>query len=170
MQNSLPTTPYDKILTVVRTVRERDTTREQCEGFLKLLYTNQKGTLQTLLTYSFSDEMCAILLSMLKDAGISEDYKMKIQNFIIALSEYLETLPILTLTLSFSPTKDTLLTFCDWARQNLDTRTLIAYHTDETLFAGAIVEFNGVYKEFSLREIIPQYIQTNRDVLLHMLL
>lgn len=73
------------------------------------------------------------------------------------LRERVENLCKIQLTTSFVPNAVFIETLKDWVRNNLKKDTLIDMNYDPEVLGGAIVVYNGVYKDYSLSKSLDNY-------------
>jgi F0F1-type ATP synthase delta subunit len=71
----------------------------------------------------------------------------------------LKKLPILRMRIAFQPTRATIEHFSHWLQQNSDQHWVMDLVIDPELGAGVILEVNGLYRDFSLKEKMDQAVQ-----------
>jgi F0F1-type ATP synthase delta subunit len=62
----------------------------------------------------------------------------------------LESLPVVSLTLAQNPTISSLKHIHEWLKNTLKKQVLIIYKIDQNMTAGAKIEYNGLYKDYSI--------------------
>ncbi len=72
--------------------------------------------------------------------------------FITKLREELQQIQRLTITISFQPTLDLIKEINRWIIVNLKQVVVLDFVTDHTLIGGAKIEFNGLFKDYSVQK------------------
>lgn len=90
-------------------------------------------------------------LRLLRENNISQDSPELLKAFLTKLQDIVSTLPVLSLTLAFEPTEETLKVFSEWFLLNVKRQVLFTITIDPTLIAGAVISFNGKHVNFSIK-------------------
>lgn len=109
---------------------------------------NLEDKLSAYLSYQEKDEIIGIF----EQNKIDTNNISSIQNCLKNLIQEIETAPVLTLRLSFDPNTQTVSKIHNWLALNLKKGVLLDIAVDETLMGGAIIEYNGRYKNYSLKK------------------
>lgn len=70
--------------------------------------------------------------------------------FFKGLKDQLNSLKYLELTIAFEPTLESLSRISDWARKNIAEGLCLDIKRDKRIIGGAIVSYNGRFKDYSL--------------------
>lgn len=76
----------------------------------------------------------------------------EVVNFLNKLSEKINALPIVTITLAFSPRADLVTNISQWFTVNFGQPVILNIKVDPTLMAGSVISFNGKIKDYSLKQ------------------
>jgi|GEM_PF-1227657 len=71
------------------------------------------------------------------------------KDFFNQLKKFAQGLPLCKLVLAFSPKPDFLSKISDWVNKEAGKRIILDIYTDENILAGAIIEFEGNYRDLS---------------------
>jgi F0F1-type ATP synthase delta subunit len=91
---------------------------------------------------------------------IAASNNIKLQNqaeataFLNKLAEAISTLPTVHLTLAVAPKMQLIKTISQWFIATYQKTVLLDIKVEPSLMAGSIVEFNGRYKDYSLKKSI----------------
>lgn len=131
----------------------------QFRGLLKdldaSLYSKEKNTEKKVYKI-FNYHQASQILSFCAKNKIDISDRKQFQIFLKDLSEYIERLPNISITLAFEPREDTISEVYDWFLLNLKKPVILDVHVDELLIAGAVVSCNGRYKDASIRKRIEE--------------
>ena len=82
-------------------------------------------------------------------------------SFFTELSGFLDSIDKITLTLAFEPSLDFQKEIAQWLEKNLGKKIVCDFVVDERIIAGLIIEYHGIYKDYSkAAEIESQIIRT----------
>jgi F0F1-type ATP synthase delta subunit len=90
-------------------------------------------------------------LSLVRNNEINLEKNSILMDFIKQVLEKISTLPTVSLTLAFEPQKDTLHALSEWFILNINHQVLLDINIDPKLIAGAAINFNGKYKDYSAK-------------------
>lgn len=76
------------------------------------------------------------------------------KQFLIRLQDAIKNIPVLHLTISFSPTLQLINQISDWLILNMPHHVILDFTIDRTLIGGAKVGFQGKYIDHSLKKQI----------------
>jgi F0F1-type ATP synthase delta subunit len=83
-----------------------------------------------------------------KNGYISSELEAQ-KDFFNQLKKFAQGLPICKLTLAFNPRPDFLSKISDWINKETGKRIILDIYTNENILAGASIEFEGNYRDFS---------------------
>lgn len=86
--------------------------------------------------------------------SISMSNAKEMSTFLNGLTKYIEGLPSVTLILAFSPSEKQLKEMQGWMEQNLNKKILLHTVFDPSVIAGMVVQYDGVYKDYSLNNYL----------------
>ena len=76
-----------------------------------------------------------------------------IKEFVSKLIEYIQTLPVLSITIAFEPQRETLETIAQWFVNQLKTQLLLELTVDQRILAGATMSFKGKFLDYSIKSV-----------------
>lgn len=86
-----------------------------------------------------------------------------VESLLDQLENKLKKLKEIDLTIAFTPSKSSIEKIYSWVSRNLGVNIVINLNIDPELLAGAIINFNGIYKELSLKKLIETGFLTKKD-------
>lgn len=101
-------------------------------------------------------------ISLLRDCSVNTNSVADLKSFIEKLQEKISTMSIVSLTLAFEPTEQTMQVLSDWFLLN-KKQILLEVKVDPSIIGGAIIAFQGKYKDFSIK---PKFDQIVNEVAL----
>ena len=139
------------ILQHIRTTQEADILLAKIEEMLDALYQlNQPG-----FTQIFAGEMPSTLSKVLQDSmhheGITFAKSAEMKNFLTGLKQLLQTTAVLTLTISFPPSDETISVIAAKAKELYGIQTILEINVQESILGGAMIIINGKYLDYSLQ-------------------
>lgn len=120
-----------------------------------------------LLRDSVREKTARLINIFLKSLQNNDTASLK--TLIETLKKEIMALKIVSFTLSFDPSEDTILRLSRWAREVLKDSVLIEIKVDKFLLGGVIVVYEGVYKDYSVRRILESKFSKDRGELLKLL-
>ncbi|OGH16212.1 MAG: hypothetical protein A3C30_02505 [Candidatus Levybacteria bacterium RIFCSPHIGHO2_02_FULL_40_18] len=81
------------------------------------------------------------------------------------LKKALDQLVIMKLTLAFEPSEQTIKKIVTFIRENLDEKTIFEICQQPNILGGAILEFKGLYRDYSLKTRLEEIFKSKRDEL-----
>jgi flagellar biosynthesis/type III secretory pathway protein FliH len=125
----------------------------------------EAGTFSTKKSYEeqvheqFSLFLAESLLQTSKDLKVSTESPASIQKFLRDLQERLKKLPQVSIRLAITPNDDTLRSISKWFDATLGEKTLVSFVVDPALLGGVVIEWNGIYLDYSLKKRLAQVLQ-----------
>ena len=83
--------------------------------------------------------------------------------YLRGLKEALKKLRVLSITLAYDPTLSSIEKIHDWVRKNIGPGIILEISVNPTLFAGAIVVYEGKYRDLTFRKKFTDEFQENRE-------
>ena len=77
------------------------------------------------------------------------------------LKKYLEVLPVVRLTIAFSPSQDFITGLSEWLKKEAGKRIILEILVKEDLVGGLIVEYGGEYRDYSLARKLDELLEKN---------
>ena len=137
---------YSEILESVITKKDLDLLWQEVDILLASSYKEGKENFDSAL----KEKVRYTTASLIKDELNKIDLNKV--DYLKGLHQCLTKFSLLKLTLAREPSERSLLTIIDWARNNISINIVIDINIDESIISGAIIIFQGKYKDFSLRK------------------
>ena len=71
------------------------------------------------------------------------------------------------MSLAIDPTPETIDRLFDWVKKNLGEGIVLDIDKDESILGGAIISFDGIYNDLSLRKTLEGIFQTKKDEIMN---
>jgi len=137
---------YTSLFRSVTTVEESKDLIMQLEELSGSLFSKKSKDVFDNLQLSIKNEVEIAIKE--QDAEITD--ATKLQELLNSMIEYIQGLSVLSLTLAVSPTSKQLHEMSDWLERSTGKKILLNIMVDHTVIAGAKIQYNGVYKNYSL--------------------
>ncbi len=138
----------------ILTTADRDTALEQIETLGKVLYKTELADFNKVLDKETSRELSEVIRGELGD---NREDRGKIREALSTLSSELQKMPVLSLTLSFTPSGKMSQNLTRRARELFGPEAILELHKDPAVLAGAQVAIGGVYVDNTVRRKLEEY-------------
>ena len=98
-------------------------------------------------------------ISLLRENRMNNASQDSLKEALENMQEVVRNLPTVTLTIAFEPNQETLKAFLQWFLFNLNKQVLIDIQVERALIAGATVNCNGKFKDFSVKPLFDEIIK-----------
>lgn len=142
---------YSSILNLIKTTDDVERVSDELEVLLSSLYKTKNG-FKTALKKSVSIELAKVIKDL---GGEAADLAGLLKN----IQSYIKGLPVLKITLSFSPTQD-------FIEKMTTQKYIIDLSKDTSILGGAVISVNGRYKDYSLRKALERTFEEKRNVII----
>jgi F0F1-type ATP synthase delta subunit len=135
------------------------TTKAEANDFLSRLNATTEKLFQTnfnlhkVLTEQFGVTKSDRFLSLLLNNNINAESLPAVKDFLHKLQEQVTQLPVLSITIAFEPSQQTLASLSEWFLVNLKKQMLFDITVDKRLVAGAMINYNGKHLDFSVQPV-----------------
>ena len=82
------------------------------------------------------------------------------------LNEQLKKFKPIKLTIAFEPSYESIENIYNWVLEALDNSYILDIEVNESILGGAIVVFNGQYRDSSLKKTLREIFETKREEIL----
>jgi F0F1-type ATP synthase delta subunit len=106
--------------------------------------------LEKTLMEQFGIEKKEKFITLLRDNKVNTDSASVLKEFLEKMQEKTSSLPVLTLTIAFEPTDQSLRSFSEWLLLNNNKHILLDIEVEKNLVAGASITYNGKYANYSI--------------------
>lgn len=139
---------------------------EDIEETKRWIYKSGKKSLSEKIKGRVSEDFRS-LISQLEVTGELSIIRKELAAFFKGAVEYAEKIPVVKLTLAFFPADEFLKKITNWLTVELGKKAVVDINVDEKIIAGAAIEYDGEYRDFSfaakLDEVIEQEIMNRLE-------
>jgi F0F1-type ATP synthase delta subunit len=155
-------TPAD-ILVLIRIKDEANEFQKQLDNLLNVLFTDTP--FETLLREHISYEKQEKLLTLFSKEHINTKQLAEVQACIQEIKKNIAKIPVLTLAIAFPPQQKLLEIIATWFMVNTKKPVLLDIAVNKSLIGGAVIEYKGLFKDYSLKRILEEKYQQGDLVL-----
>lgn len=154
---------YFEILSQVRTKQDVLRLIEEVEILLESLYEDQGR--------GFDRTIASKVRARVSDAISDEINKSKAdkKSYLLGLEKKLKGLKEVRLTLAFEPSSASIDKFNDFIKKNVGEEVVLDLSFDPKLIGGAIVTYDGEYRDFSINRFFEEEFTQNKKMVLELL-
>lgn len=109
--------------------------------------------LEKSLTKEFGLEKKDKFINVLRDIGLTDSSTENLKQLLEQMQVLVKKIPVLSMTIAFEPDDNTLKAFLQWFLFSLNKQVLIDIHVDKSLIAGATLNYNGKFKDYSIKPL-----------------
>lgn len=145
-------------------------TREQLEEFsleidniLSNLFKVKNRNIEEVLGKTVGQRTIQIIKKLLQENKIdSSDYD-SLDKLLNSIKQDLKKIRILKMSLAIDPTNEIVDHLFNWVKKNLGEGIILDIDRDETILGGAIISFDGRYKDFSLKRNLEEIFRDKKS-------
>ncbi|KKR50745.1 MAG: hypothetical protein UT84_C0007G0016 [Candidatus Curtissbacteria bacterium GW2011_GWA1_40_16] len=130
---------------------------EQLEGLKRFLFKDKEGTISR-KAGTFLSSNIASILSQLETLGLEPGDDEKQLQLLDAIIEYLTNMPKVKVTLAFEPSITFVNNLNSVVSKEIGQKVILDISVNQFIFAGAVFEYNGKVKDYSLGQKVDDYI------------
>ncbi|MGI5826508.1 MAG: F0F1 ATP synthase subunit delta [Patescibacteria group bacterium] len=156
---------YSVILDLVNTKSEANDLIKQLDGLIESLY-EVKGSVESKMNKNLTQELKEALLKVCRKNKVDLNNAIAFQKFLESLKIAVQKIPLAKLSFAFEPNGDIIKKIASWIAVNLKEKVLIEIEVNPAIIGGLLIEFNGNYKDYSLRNKLSDFFK-NRELLLN---
>ena len=148
MKNVINLLPISAYLSTGFHVREVTAALDKLQGEY---FKNNQPFLETLekeIPFPLSES----LKKLARENDVRMDNREEVDNFLSRLRDDIQSIPRLTITLSFEPTLELIKEINQWIIVNLKAAIVLEFGVDKTLVGGAQVAYKGKFVDHSLKK------------------
>lgn len=123
------------------------------ETFSEMMYKTD-FQVENALTELFGMQKKEKFLTLLRENNIAIDSPSSLKDFTTKVKMKIAQLPVFSFTIAFEPKEITLKAIADWFAVNLKKQMIFDFTVDTSLIAGATINYNGKFKDYSLKQPI----------------
>ncbi|GAF70006.1 unnamed protein product [marine sediment metagenome] len=156
---------YSHILSKIKTTEEADKLNEEIDLLLNSFFEEREPG-QTGFDYALKNKVRAWLSSILSEELSKEGVDTEF--FLEELKKKLTTFKILKLDLAFEPTEAVIERMSLFARKNISEDVLLEINHLPNLIGGAVIIYEGEYRDFSLKKPVEEEFRKNREEIMEL--
>lgn len=153
---------YSDILRSIRTVDNVGQISFEIDTMLESVFKTQKKTFEKSLG-SISTRTSQAITATLRKEKIDLENKTLIKDFLMGLKDQIRNLKSIEITLPFYPSEEMIENLFSWVLKNLGFGIILNIKEDREIIGGAIISFNGKYKDYSLKKKIDEAFATKKQ-------
>lgn len=162
-------TQFSPILNRIYTKEDADAFVSSVDTFLSQLYTNSGSDTVTLIKKTLPPETLDTVQNALYAQKISPLDKERIHVFFTHLKEVMRKLKIFKLTLVFNPPYAFIQKLHVWIQENIGIDIILSIQKDPALIGGTVIEYGGIYRDYSLRKQLDEVFEKKRNEILKLI-
>lgn len=102
--------------------------------------------------------------ALAKSRQVDLSNRQQAENFFESLKQELTQIPLIGLTVGFTPSKESVAAIASWVHTNVSNKLILDITVDKEILGGATISFNGFYKDLSLKKVLDDIYKNNREV------
>jgi len=148
------------LLNLMTTRTEANEITKQLETLTESLY-EVKSSVEKNMDKILTQEVKEALKQVCRENEVDFKNVLAFQKFLENLKLTVAALPAARLTFAFEPKASTIKKIGLWMENNLKEKILVETEVNPAIVGGLLIEFNGNYKDYSLREKLSSYFKGN---------
>ena len=136
---------YNELIDQIKTKREVQEMEYEIEILSEAAYSTEKGVFEHAMENRVRSWVASGIKAGAKKAGVS------IAEYLKGLEKALDSLNSMRLSLAFEPSNKQLTSIHAWVTSNIGKGIILETKYNPRLAAGAIINYNGEYRDFSVR-------------------
>lgn len=116
---------------------------------------NFEANLDKLLTHEQKEQV----LALARAKGVNLSQVSQIKSFLQNLTKEINSLPVIDLTMAYSPKEKSLEDIHNWFYINFKKSVLLNINVDKKIIGGAVVAFKGKYYDYSVLKRLDQQLK-----------
>jgi F0F1-type ATP synthase delta subunit len=99
------------------------------------------------------------LISIMRENTINTESRENVKLFLQKIHDAVAALPVLSITIAFEPQEKTLKALSEWFLINMKKQVVFDFTVDRKVVAGATLNYNGKFFDFSIRPVVERILQ-----------
>lgn len=149
---------YQKFVENTFTTEALNARVEDIEETKRWIYKSAHKPLNEKIKSSVSENFRS-LVAQLEVAGELPNARKELATFFKGAIDYAEKIPSVKLTLAFFPSPEFLKKITDWLAAELGRKAVVDISMDEKIIAGATIEYDGEYRDYSFAAKLDEVIE-----------
>lgn len=146
----------DIMISLIRTIRtkeEKDKLRDQMIMLEGSLFRSGSEGFEKILKTKLPEHIASVMRDILSGSSLKENPEAT-RKFFEELKHTIDALPLLKLSMAFSPSEEMIQRLHEWIAENLGVGIVLDISYDTLILGGARMIFQGKYKESTLSQMI----------------
>ena len=153
---------YFDLITSLKTTREVDDLSLEIDNLMFALFKSEKMSLEKALS-SISSNSANRITEIFEKNNLDMIDKEQVSDFLDTLKDLIKKFKVIKLILAFDPTRETIENIAEYVSENIGIGYILDIEVLESVLAGAVVMFNGKYKDFTLRKSLEETFRDKRE-------
>ena len=158
---------FNDILGDIKTVGELDNFLAEIENVLASLFKVKNKSIEEILDKTAGKSTAGQIKKLMANNKINPSDYSSVEKLLNNIKEAFKKIQILKISLAVDPSEEMIGHIFDWVKENLGKGIILDIDKDESILGGAIISFNGTYKDFSLRRALEEIFQTKKDEIMN---
>lgn len=142
------------VLSLIKTTQEQSLFEDELNSLKNALYQNEDRFNEVL--NGLRPQIAKALVTELSANSVSKE------DYLNSLTEELQKMPAIGLTLAFEPSVATINKIYEWITNQTTTPTLIDIDVNPRILGGVIIVSRGTYSDFSVKKTVDRYFEEHR--------
>lgn len=156
---------YFDLITSLKTTEEVDNLASEIDSLQTSLFKSEKVTFEEVLATISTTNAEKIMQAFSKN-NLDVNNKEVIRDFLDTLKDLIKKFKIIKLVLAFDPTRKTIEKIHNFVKESVGVGYILDIEISESIMGGAIVMFNGKYKDFTLNKSLEEvFVNKNEEIL-----
>lgn len=156
---------YFDLITSLKTTEEVDNLALEIDNLQTSLFISPKMSLDKAIE-SISQTGAKKIMEIFSKNNLDVSNKELIRDFLQTLKDLIKKFKVVKLILAFDPSLKTIQNIHEQVLENLGIGYILDIEIDESVLGGAVIIFNGKYKDFTLRRSLEEVFANKRQELL----
>lgn len=156
---------YFDLITSLKTIRDVDDLSSEIDMLMSTLFRSEKASLEKALS-SISEDLAKKVTEIFVKNNLDMTDKEEVRDFLDTLKDLIKKFKVIKLTLAFDPTRETIENIHEFVSENIGIGYILDIEVSENVLAGAVIIFNGKYKDFTLRKNLEEAFELKRKEIL----
>ncbi|MEK7502667.1 MAG: F0F1 ATP synthase subunit delta [Patescibacteria group bacterium] len=158
---------YYDALRDIKLIEQVEEFSSEIDNILSSLFKVKNRNIEEILDKTVGQKTLGIVKKLVQENKIdSSDYN-SLDKLLNGIKQDLKKIRILKMSLAIDPTPETIDRLFDWVKKNLGEGIVLDIDKDESILGGAIISFDGIYNDLSLRKTLEGIFQTKKDEIMN---
>src|SRR3989338_487144 len=153
---------YSDILRDIKTVGELEDFVLEIDTILGSLYKGENKTTDEILGKKVGKSTAVKIKKLIEKNKINTFDYPAVEKLLSGLKECLKQSKTLKMSLAIDPSQETIGHIFNWVLENMGDGIVLDIDRDESILGGAVISFNGLYKDFSLRRALEEVFNSKK--------